>query len=125
MQTDDTKHDDDGGSVTAFRPKLESLGNRLKAARKLLDIKQQIADHPWYAVGAAAVSGAWVALEMPRRKSGEPSWVAGAVASTAGAIALRIFREVALRQASAAVKDWYDAAVLHQAATINNGRTKH
>jgi hypothetical protein len=123
MQTDDSRHDEH--LMSAWLPSLGSIGRQLKAARKLLDVKQQIADHPWYAVGAAAVFGAWVALEMPRRKAGEPSWVAGAVASTAGAIALRVFREVALRQASSAVKEWYDSAVLQQAATINGRGPKH
>lgn len=83
----------------ALRSHLEGLGRRVEA---------HITAHPLRAVGIAAGFGAILAIARTRRPRPEDvRTVRGMLSAAAGALALRILRDVALGRASSAAQQWW------------------
>lgn len=84
----------------------ETLRSRL--ARRKLDLEARIAAHPLSALGVALGLGAVLALLGRRRGHGpEDRTVRGMLSGAAGALVLRIARDVALGRASSAAQQWW------------------
>lgn len=63
-------------------------------------LEARVAEHPWQAVGAAFLLGAWVGAEPPHVPRNQ---IARAVFAMIGSITIRILREAMLRELGTAV----------------------
>lgn len=94
----------DGG---ALRDRFDELTERLRE----LDLRGRIAASPWPVVGAAALLGAWFAFapkREPRIRSETRTRLADVAIAALSAIALRMARDAALRQAGAIARRWWE-----------------
>ena len=92
--------------------RIEELGRRFHVAREKLDLPAHIAAHPLASVGAAFVLGALLGLRRrrPRTTASEPTVersLAGAIAAGVGAFALRLAKEIALKQVAESARGWW------------------
>ena len=68
-------------------------------------IRDFVVEHPWQAIGFAALIGAaFGALAAPRGKIGE------LLGATVGAFAMRLLRDLAIREVTASAKRWREHA---------------
>lgn len=74
-----------------FKAKLGNFGRRIKR----IDLRSQIVDHPFAAVGIAAGVGALIGLARPMPKRGP---ISGAMMALVSAIGFRVVREAAMVQ---------------------------
>lgn len=108
------EHADVDRTIEAARASLvehmSELGRRFKAARGKLDVPARIAAHPLAAVGVAFALGALLGRRRARSSSGDGEAPgAGRLALAGlGALAFRIMRDAALREASGAAMRWWD-----------------
>jgi hypothetical protein len=86
-------------AATGIKQKLGQLGRRIKR----VDLRSQIVDHPFPAIGIAAAVGALVGLArpMPRR-----SRISGALMAVASTIGFRVLREAAMVQLASYAKQY-------------------
>jgi hypothetical protein len=113
MHTDrlDPDHLDEARASLIAR--IEELGRRLHAARERLDLPAHIVAHPLAAVGIAFAAGAL--LGMRRRRPITPGdgpverSFARVVAAGIGALALRVGKEIAFKQAADYARGWWSA----------------
>ena len=92
--------------------RVDELGRRIKDARDKFDIKAHIASHPLVAMSVAAAVGALLGLRAgersaPSSEDVERSMGAAAMAALAG-IAIRVAKDLAVRQLVGATKSWID-----------------
>jgi hypothetical protein len=97
MENNDTITVQDAES--AFKQKLGAVGRQLKK----LDLRTQIVDYPFAAVGIAAAVGAIVGAVRPKPQVGRFSSL---LMTTLGAIGFRLVREAAVQQLGIAAKNY-------------------
>jgi hypothetical protein len=96
METFENKEHEKTGFAGAVEEKMSGVKQRLGAFGrriKRVDLRSQIVDHPFMAVGIAAGVGALVGLARPMPKRGPISGAMMAVLSTIG---FRLAREAAM-----------------------------
>lgn len=81
----------DGGDQSAIKQKLGRIGRQLKK----VDLRKQIVDYPFAAVGIAAAAGAIVGFVRPKP---EPGRLSSLLFTTLGAIGFRLVREAAVKE---------------------------
>lgn len=89
----------------SLREHLSELDHRVRSIRDKLAVSAQIDAHPHAAVGAALALGMIVGS---RRHREEPNGVANAIAAAVTALAIRAFKDVALRQVRGAISSWLE-----------------
>jgi hypothetical protein len=77
--------------VSGIKQKLGSFGRRIKR----MDLRSQIVDHPFAAVGIAAGVGAIIGLARPMPRRGP---ISGAMMALLSTIGFRLVREAAMVQ---------------------------
>ena len=104
---------------------LGELGRRFKAARARLDIPAQIAARPLATVGAAFAVGALLGLRAAGRSRREPSEgrLGRALLAGLGALAVRAGKELAMRGAAQAARNWWEQH--QQQAPMSEVRTSY
>jgi hypothetical protein len=83
--------DDKANEPSAIKQKLGQVGRSLKK----LDLRKQIVDYPFAAVGIAAAAGVIVGLVRPKP---EPGRFSSLLLTTLGAIGFRLVREAAVKE---------------------------
>lgn len=107
--------------------RLEALGERLGEVRQQLDLEGRIIAHPLAAVGIAFALGA--GLGAIRRRRSQPEiekpGLSHAIAAGAGALAMRLGKEYALRRLAHAAKDYMErhGAVSRRERTASRDRS--
>lgn len=104
---------------------LGELGRRFKAARATMDIPARIAARPLLAVGAAFAAGALLGLGRGGRGPREvrPGGGLGrAVMAGLAAIAVRVGKELAMREAAEVARNWWEQ---HQRQSPSEMRTSY
>lgn len=96
---------------------LGELGRRFKAARARLDIPAQIAARPLATVGAAFAVGALLGLRASGQRRREPreGGLGRAVLAGLAALAVRAGKELAMRGAAQAARNWWEQHQQQQA----------
>ena len=90
--------------------RIEELGRRLHAARERFDLPAHIVAHPLAAVGIAFAAGALLGISRRRpAKADSERSLAGVVAAGVGALALRVGKEIAFKQAADYARGWWSA----------------
>jgi hypothetical protein len=84
--------------VSGIKRRLGQLGRRIKR----VDVRSQIVDHPFAAVGIAAGVGAIIGLARPMPRRGR---VSAAVVALATTIGFRLVREAVMMQLTQLAKD--------------------
>ena len=84
---------------SAFKQKLGAAGRQLKK----LDLRKQIVEYPFAAIGIAAAAGAIVGIVRPKPQAGRFSSL---LMTTLGAIGFRLVREAAVTQLGLAAKNY-------------------
>ncbi len=84
--------------VSGIKRRLGQLGRRIKR----VDVRSQIVDHPFAAVGIAAGVGAIIGLARPMPRRGRVSAALVALATTIG---FRLVREAVMMQLTELAKD--------------------
>jgi hypothetical protein len=109
---------------------LSELRHRLAVARARVDLPAKIAAHPLASVGAAFALGALLGMRGGGRRrvgrvgeAGEAGEhrVARLVFATLGALAVRLGKELALREATEAAHGWWE----RRQAASSEDRTSH
>jgi hypothetical protein len=98
METLENKSQTEAGFAAKIEDEAQSIKQRLGALGrriKRVDLRSQIVDHPFMAVGIAAGVGALIGLARPMPKRGRVSGAAMALLSTIG---FRLAREAAMVQ---------------------------
>ena len=93
----------------SLRSRVELLAHKLTDVKNGLDLRAQIAKHPWPAVGIACALG--VAAALQHKRTATPTSAPGrALTATlfagVAAVGLRIVRELALHELGRVVKQW-------------------
>jgi hypothetical protein len=94
--------------------RFEELHRRFNEAKHKLSVTDQIAAHPWPAVGIALAVGALLGFSSGGKKPTivEQKSVGGriteALVGIAGTIALKMIREMAVKQFGGAAKKWWE-----------------
>ena len=101
---------------------LGELGRRFRAARARFDLPAQIAARPLASVGVALGVGALLGLRGRPRRPGGGGGLGRAAAAALGALALRLAKELAMRGATEAARDWWEH---HQRASPSEIRTSY
>lgn len=83
----------------AVKHRLGQVGRTLKK----VDLRKQIIEFPFAAVGIAAAAGAIVGLVRPTPERGR---ISGALISTLGVIGFRLIRETAMRELGTYAKNY-------------------
>jgi len=97
--------------------RIEELGRRFHAARAKLDLRAHIVAHPLASVGAAFAVGALLGLSgrAPRPAAAAATdaavkrGIGGVIAAGVGAFALRLAKEIALKQVAESARGWWSA----------------
>jgi hypothetical protein len=89
-----------GEEESRIKQKLGAIGRRIKR----VDLRSQITDHPFAAIGIAAGVGAIIGLARPMPQRGRVSGALMAVLSTIG---FRLVREAAITQLASYAKQQF------------------
>lgn len=89
----------DAGAKAAIKQKLGQVGRQLKK----VDVRQNIVDYPFAAIGIAAAAGAIVGLVRPKPQHGR---ISSLLFATLGTIGYRLVREAAVAQLGAYAKNY-------------------
>jgi hypothetical protein len=84
---------------SAIKQKLGQVGRSLKK----VDLRKQIVDYPFAAIGIAAAAGAIVGLVRPKP---QPGRLSSLVVTTLGAIGFRLVREAAVKELGQYAKNY-------------------
>ena len=84
---------------SAVKQKLGQIGRSLKK----VDLRKQIVEYPFAAIGIAAAAGAIVGLVRPKRETGRLSSL---IVTTLGAIGFRLVREAAVKELGQYAKNY-------------------
>jgi hypothetical protein len=84
---------------SAIKQKLGQVGRSLKK----VDLRKQIVDYPFAAIGIAAAAGAIVGLVRPKP---QPGRLSSLVVTTLGAIGFRLVREAAVKELGQHAKNY-------------------
>jgi hypothetical protein len=96
----DTEIEDRTGALKErVQERLGQFGRSLKK----IDLRKQIVDYPFAAVGIAAAAGALIGLVRPKP---QPGRITGALISTLGVIGFRLVREAAVRELGQYAKNY-------------------
>lgn len=85
---------------SAVKQRLGQIGRSLKK----VDLRKQIVDYPFPAVGIALAAGAIVGLVRPKP---QPSRFSSLLFGTLGAIGFRLVREAAVKELGAYAKNYF------------------
>jgi len=83
---------------------LEQRLGQIGRAVKRVDLRKQIVEYPFAAVGIAAAAGAIVGLVRPTKP--QPGRLSSLLVTTLGAIAFRLVRETAVRELGTYAKNF-------------------
>jgi hypothetical protein len=84
---------------SAIKQKLGQVGRSLKK----VDLRKQIVDYPFAAIGIAAAAGAIIGLVRPKP---EPGRFSSLLFTTLGAIGFRLVREAAVKELGTYAKNY-------------------
>ena len=84
---------------SAVKQKLGQIGRQLKK----VDLRKQIVEYPFPAIGIALAAGALVGLVRPKP---QPSRLGSVIVTTLGAIGFRLVREAAVKELGAYAKNY-------------------
>lgn len=84
---------------SAIKQRLGQVGRSMKK----LDLRKQIVDYPFPAVGIAVALGAIVGAVRPKP---QPSRLGGLIVTTLGAIGFRLIREAAVKELGTYAKNY-------------------
>ncbi|MDB4952508.1 MAG: hypothetical protein JWO36_77 [Myxococcales bacterium] len=94
--------------------RFEELHRRFNEAKHKLSLPEQIVAHPWPAVGIALAVGALLGFSSGGKRPAivEKKTVGGriteALLGIVGTLALKMIREMAVKQFGGAAKEWWD-----------------
>ncbi len=110
---------------SAIKERAGQVGRSLKK----LDLRSQIVDYPFAAVGIAAGVGALIGLV---RAKPEPSRLGGIIVTTLGAIGFRLIREAAVKELGSYAKNYImnrkdesDASFTHSSSSVEGGAVRY
>jgi hypothetical protein len=89
--------------TAALKDRVQQRLGQVGRSLKKVDLRKQIVDYPFAAVGIAAAVGAIVGLVRPKP---QPGRITGALISTLGLIGFRLVREAAVRELGQYAKNY-------------------
>lgn len=87
----------------ALKERIQQRLGQFGRSLKKIDLRKQIVEYPFAAVGIAAGVGAIIGLARPKP---QPGRVTGALISAAGLIGFRLIREAAVRELGEYAKNY-------------------
>jgi hypothetical protein len=100
--------------TSALKERVQQRLGQVGRSLKKVDLRKQIVEFPFAAIGIAAAAGALVGLVRPKA---QPGRITGALISTLGVIGFRLVREAAVKELGAYAKNY----VLNR----NNGQSSN
>jgi hypothetical protein len=89
--------------TTALKDRIQQRLGQAGRSLKKIDLRKQIVDYPFAAVGIAAAAGAIIGLVRPKP---QPGRITGALISTLGIVGFRLVREAAVRELGQYAKNY-------------------
>jgi hypothetical protein len=89
--------------TAALKDRVQEKLGQVGRSLKKVDLRKQIVDYPFAAVGIAVAAGALIGLVRPKP---QPGRISGALISTLGVIGFRLVREAAVRELGQYAKNY-------------------
>lgn len=100
--------------MSELRQQLDEVRRRVGYMARRLDLRARVSAHPFQAIGAAALAGAWLGFERRKPLSRLDSTIGDLVIAAVGALVVRTVREAAFSELAGVAKQWWeDSATAH------------